>query len=268
MNRRESLISVLSSALTILTTRLPVVTNTFGQTVASQPPAPSPSPTPTPPAKVLSKKSGVYLPTPEDEEKWEAGWLQIDWEREKHEKKIATDTVVIHHTAGAPGMTWQALSELQLNRLYVPVYNSESKDPYVKGTQPRSGHYRYNNQGVLVEIFYAYHAWVRQDKSVEQLLPIADVGWHAGKWAENMRALGLVFDGDFEKGDGPSDGLLQAAVNQVLEWKKILPLKFLKAHKEVNTRTSCPGEWWDRKDKNGKTGKEKLAALTGLQLIN
>jgi len=230
-------------------------------------PAATPTPAPKPPVVLPTTFADIPCPTEEEKKAWKAQWLQHDWNREKYEKKIATDTIVIHHTADPAGITWQRLSEIQYQTLYVPVYNSDSKDPVVKGLTPQSGHYRYNDQGILVQVYYAYHAIVRENGTIEALLLPTEVGWQSGSWQENMKSLGLVFDGDYRAGAGPSDAMLQAAARQILEWKKFLPLKFLKAHKEVNKKTVCPGPWWDTKGADGKTGAEKLAAMTGLQLV-
>jgi len=247
-----------------------VLSLALAQTSPPQQPTTTPSPNPTPQQQVEIPTTFADIPCPTAEEKkaWQAQWFQIDWDREKYDKKIPTDTVVIHHSADPPGMTWQRLNQIQFQNLYVPVYNSNSKDPVVKGLTPQSGHYRYDDAtGVLVQIYYAYHAIVRQNGTSEPLLNLTEVGWHAGRWAENMRSLGLVMDGDYREGSGPSDKVIKGLAKQILEWKKILPLKYLKSHREVNKKTTCPGPWWDTKDKKGNTGREKLAKLTGLQLI-
>lgn len=207
----------------------------------------------------------IPYPTTEEKKEWKAEWLQYDWDREKYEKQIPTNTVVIHHTASAPGMTWQKLSEIQYARIYTARYHLADKDPYVKGLTPQSGHFRYDDNGKLVQVYYVYHAIVRQNGNVEPLLNTTEVGWHCGNWSENMRSLAIVIDGDFQKGTTPSDQALKAVAKQILEWKKQLQIKYLKAHKEVS-RTVCPGPWWDTKGIDGKTGCQKLAEFTGLQI--
>jgi N-acetylmuramoyl-L-alanine amidase len=214
----------------------------------------------------LSVAGVIVFAQPPHDPKWSANWYQVNWEREKFEKKIPTDTIYIHHTAWTPGATWQRLSEEQKKRLYEARYNIADPDPLVKGQEPYSGHFRYDDKGVLVEVFYAYHYWVRADgKLAERLLQDTEVGWHAGNWDENMRSLAIVFDGDYS-GAWPSDAALQMAAGQIAEYCRRFPIKRLRGHYDARKGTECPGKWFDEKGPDGLTGREKLLKLAGVQL--
>ena len=79
----------------------------------------------------------------ERQPEWEANWYPINWEAEKIEKGITTDTIFIHHTAWEPDATWQRMSDEQKKRLYDARYGIANKDPFVQGQPSHSGHYRY-----------------------------------------------------------------------------------------------------------------------------
>src|SRR3989338_6695040 len=101
------------------------------------------------------------------------------------EERKPIDTVVIHHTKNAPGITWQRLSAMQLVRLYATYYASSryKEDTQIKGPTPletaraRSGslsltgqaifsnHFRNGRQG-----FYAYHCLCRIGGPAEGVL--------------------------------------------------------------------------------------------------
>lgn len=201
---------------------------------------------------------------PQRPPEWQANWYPINWDAEKIEKKIVTDTIFIHHTAWEPNATWQRLSEEQKKRLYDARYSIDDKDPFVQGQPSHSGHYRYVD-GKLVEVFYAYHWIVRQDGKTERLLDDREVGWHAGKWAENMRSVGIVFDGDYSK-KSPSEKAMKAAAQIIRQYIQQYPtITRLKAHQDVR-KTECPGEWYHAKDKHGKTGRDRLLKYAKVSL--
>jgi hypothetical protein len=194
-----------------------------------------------------------------------ASWLQVDWEREKVEKGVVTDTLVIHHTAIAPGLTWQDLSELQRKNLYVPRYTCECDDPVVKGQPPRSGHFRLE-KGRIEEVFYAYHFFIRQDGTVEPLLRPEEVGWHAGHWGVNMRSLAICFDGDFSTGQ-PTEPAQRACAGLMRSLAEAHPIRYLMAHHEAwPGGTVCPGSWLMTPGPDGLTGRARLLALANLTL--
>ncbi len=195
---------------------------------------------------------------------WQADWFPVNWEMEKIEKGIVTDTIFIHHTAWQTNAGWQMLSDEQKKRLYDARYASADKDPFVQGQPAHSGHYRFVD-GKLVEVFYAYHWIVRENGKVERLLDDKYVGWHAGNWAENLRSLAIVFDGDYSKKPPPKKAL-KAAAKLIREYVKDYPtITRLKAHQDVR-KTECPGEWYHAKDKHGVTGRDRLLKLAKVQL--
>lgn len=195
-----------------------------------------------------------------------ASWFQVDWEREKVEKGVVTDTFVIHHTALAPGITWQQLSALQLQNVYVPRYTCECDDPVVKGQPPRSGHYRLV-KGRLEEVFYAYHFMIRQNGSIEPLLRTEEVGWHAGNWSVNMRSLAICFDGDFSTAHPPEPALI-ACAGIMNALAKAHPIRYLMGHHEAMAagKTVCPGSWLLTPGPDGQTGKARLLEMANLEL--
>ncbi len=202
--------------------------------------------------------------SPQKQPEWQANWFPINWEAEKIEKQIVTDTIFIHHTAWEPNATWQRLSEEQKKRLYDARYAIADKDPFVQGEPSHSGHYRLVD-GKLVEVFYAYHWIVRQDGKVERLLDDREVGWHAGNWAENMRSVGIVFDGDYSKKPPPKKAL-KAAAKLIQQYVQQYPtITRLKAHQDVR-KTECPGAWYHAADKHGQTGRDRLLKYAKLIL--
>jgi hypothetical protein len=195
-----------------------------------------------------------------------ANWFQVDWEREKVEKGIVTDTLVIHHTAMAPGMTWQQLSELQLKNVYMPRYTCDCDDPVVRGQPPHSGHYRLI-KGRLQEVFYAYHFIIRQNGSMEALLGVHEVGWHAGNWDVNLRSVAICFDGDFSTARPPESALI-ACAGLMNGLAKSHPIQYLMGHYEAMAegKTACPGSWLRTTGSDGMTGKAKLLDMANLEL--
>src|SRR5882724_3159150 len=90
---------------------------------------PSPQPAQLPTVEQPCSPLGRPVRQPE----WQADWYQVYYEMERIQKEISTDTILIHHSGIAPGITWQELSKLEYDRLYVPVYSGNGNDPAVKG---------------------------------------------------------------------------------------------------------------------------------------
>ena len=166
---------------------------------------------------------------------------RINWDAEKQQRHIVTDTIVIHHTALEPGLMPDALSELEKTRLYTPRFNSDDPDPYVKGTPIDSSHDRIIN-GVKQPVFYPYHAMIRADGTIVPLLHEGEVGWQCGNWETNMRSMAIVFDGNFAEST-PSEKALNAAAKQIAEWVSKYPIRYLCGHRQV-VPTQCPGSWF------------------------
>lgn len=180
---------------------------------------------------------------------------KINWEAEKEQRHITTDTIVIHHTASMPGITWRQLSELEYNRLYVPRFKPNIPDPYIKeGTPVQSGHFR-TEKGKKVEVFYAYHWLVRADGSTLRLLKDDEVGWHSGNWDMNNRSVAVCFDGDFrEEGVKPTAAAMRACAKLIAGYRRKFEIKQVIGHFDVKA-TECPGPWF----RNG--GKDELLQL-------
>lgn len=189
----------------------------------------------------------------------------INWEAEKQQKKLPTNTIVIHHTAdaGTEGMTWQRLSQIQYTRLYVPRFNPSIPDPHIPaGTRVQSGHFR-EEGGKKVEVFYSYHRLIRADGSVVDLLKDNEVGWHSGNWLMNCQSVALCFDGDFAT-TPPSDAALKACARLITEYVKKFPDTAKNpnpviGHYDVKPSTGCPGTWFRN------VGQAKLLELSGLK---
>ncbi len=167
------------------------------------------------------------------------GW--VNWEAEKQQRKIPTDLIIVHHTAGTGGMTWKELSDLQYQRLYVGRYGIDDPDPLVKGWTPHSGHYR-KVDGKEIEVFYAYHWMVRADGSTERLLKDDEVGWNCGDWGKNMRSIAICFDGNFADSK-PTQAALKAVAKLIAGYQKKFKIKEVIGHKDASA-TECPGSWW------------------------
>lgn len=178
----------------------------------------------------------------------EAKWARVNWEAEVK----SVDTVVIHHTAGRSGTTWEQLSDLEQHRLYEPRFVSGARDPNVQGLPVQSGHFRIV-EGSRVEHFCPYHWIVRSDGTTERLLWDDERGWHAGNWGVNMRSIGIVLDGDFSSTEPPK-AMLATCAQLICAYDAVAgkPLTLL-GHTDVKA-TKCPGVWWTR-------GKDVLAQL-------
>lgn len=176
----------------------------------------------------------------------------LNWEAEKQERHIATDTIVIHHTASASSLSASELSSIGRERMYVPRFASSNPEPYVQGKIPSSGHYRIIN-GHKTEVFYTYHWLIHEDGGTERLLEDTEVGWHAGDWGMNMRSIAICFDGDFEQ-KPPSDAAIHTCAQLVAKYQKQLGKINLIGHSDV-VATRCPGNWFE------SFGKTKILEL-------
>jgi hypothetical protein len=152
------------------------------------------------------------------------------------------DTVVIHHTGHAAGMTAARLSAIHLTRLYTGFH---SKTDRKAGDAIWSNHLRNGKQ-----VFYSYHWFVHQDGSVERLLNDNEIGWHAGDWETNCRSVGICIDDNLRE-KSPGDVVL-AAVAEIIKdaYRDVAPSRIV-GHREINLKTDCPGnlfltEWKDR----------------------
>lgn len=160
-----------------------------------------------------------------------------DWDSEREE----VDTVVIHHTSGRPGMTWQTISTIHLLNVYAAFYaNPYSDEEAVKGQPIYSGHFRDG-----IPVFYGYHFIVRNDGSLERMLEDSQIGWHAGNWDINKRSVAIVFDDDLED-KMPSETAIESVAGLIREKYPKISKDRIFGHKEVKKRgaTTCPGNFF------------------------
>ena len=160
------------------------------------------------------------------------GTTGTNWDSERR----PVDTIVIHHTKNSPGITWQRLNAMQLLRIYAIYYSSPTEaERQIKGKPIYSNHFRNDQQ-----VFYTYHWLVRMDGSIERLLDDHQIGWQAGNWDVNCRSIGICLDNDFESST-PSEGVLNSVGKLIKQYyPDIKPDKIL-GHREVNSKTTCPG---------------------------
>ncbi|MDD5738887.1 MAG: peptidoglycan recognition family protein [Candidatus Pacebacteria bacterium] len=162
----------------------------------------------------------------------------INWDAQV----LPIDTIVVHHSALDPNATWVRISNLQKETLYRPRYESSDPEPYLKGQEPHSGHFRPVG-GEWREVFYAYHWLVRPNGKCERLLQDCEVGWQAGNWDVNCRSIAICFAGDFTDGQ-PTDEALDACATLIAGYMKNFPaikIENVIGHREVNPKTICPG---------------------------
>ena len=160
------------------------------------------------------------------------GKTGVNWDAERR----PIDTIVIHHTSHAPGMTKERLSAIELIRLYAAYYfdPTYAEDEDIKGTPIYSAHFRKGKQ-----IFYPYHWMVRKDGTKERLLLDSEIGWHSGDWDVNCRSIGIVLDNDYENST-PSDIELQAIVEIIKENYPQVRKENIFGHREINPKKTCP----------------------------
>ncbi|HSX07145.1 MAG TPA: peptidoglycan recognition family protein [Candidatus Saccharimonadia bacterium] len=147
------------------------------------------------------------------------------------------DTIVIHHTKNAPGMTLDRLNAMQLLRIYGMYYaNPTNNQRFLHGQPVWSGHFYENRQ-----VFWGYHWFIRADGTAEQILTDEYIGWHAGNWDINTRSIGICIDDDLSSKE-PSEAAL-ATVARVLQEKycTVKPANII-GHRDANPRTVCPGD--------------------------
>ncbi len=167
------------------------------------------------------------------------GAVGKDWDAERK----LVDTVVIHHTKGESGITWQRLDAMHLLRLYAKSYLSPTTEKEIEGLPVWSNHFR-NENGEKRMVFYAYHWLVHADGTAERLLNDNEIGWQAGDWDINCRSVGVCLDGDFEH-SAPPDAMIEGARKIIDEHYAHVAGKRIIPHRQVNQKTTCPGEWFD-----------------------
>jgi hypothetical protein len=154
-----------------------------------------------------------------------------------------TETIVIHHTGGDPGLTPERLSAMELFRLYLRHYAhpyDTGRWPPLAGAPISSGHTRNDQQ-----VFYPYHWLVRMDGSAERLLYDNEVGWHAGNWRVNCQSVAIALDNNYEN-SVPSKVVLRTVAELITSYYQFVPKNQIVGHREVKRTmpgtTTCPGQ--------------------------
>lgn len=147
------------------------------------------------------------------------------------------DTIVIHHTHNPPGMSPERLSAITLVRLYAPFYANPylDEDKDIQGKSVYSGHFRSGKQ-----VFYPYHWIVKTNGRVDRLLSDEEIGWQAGNWDINCRSVAIVLDNNYEDST-PSDAELASISEIIKEYYNCVPKERIFGHREINSKTTCPG---------------------------
>lgn len=177
-----------------------------------------------------------------------------NWDKER--KPI--DTIVIHHTEMAPGVTKNRLSAITLVRLYASYYAKpyDKREIGIVGQPISSGHIRDGKQ-----IFWPYHWIVRMNGEIEQLLYENETGWHAGNWDINCRSVAIVLDNNYVNSN-PDNKILKAAAELIHSKYNYVSKERIYGHCEVRLigPTSCPSNLFLSKD-NYRGWKEDLLTI-------
>lgn len=151
------------------------------------------------------------------------------------DERKGIDTIVIHHTSNAPGLSPARLSAIELMRLYAPYFvNPPEKECALRGNPIFSGHERGGRQ-----VFWPYHWLVRTDGRCDRLLGDHEIGWHSGDWDTNRRSIGIAFDDDLELKRPTRQALASVAALIQEQYGNVTVARVI-GHREVKGRTSCP----------------------------
>lgn len=203
--------------------------------------------------------------------------------------RVPIDTIIIHHTGMAPGVSLASLAKDQY-RVYRPfefalrearqeanqqLLAARKSGRGIKEAQARlkgipkkvpSYHYQWKNEtvnGKVVRkpfhVYYCYHWLVRQNGRVQRLLPDKAVAWNAGSWEWNNRSIAICLDGNFSSGKPPK-AMVESVARLIAEYKQKYQIKYLLGHREVRA-TECPGKWLL------SGGREELSQLSTVYLI-
>jgi len=185
--------------------------------------------------------------------------IHINYSQGQNKTPVAepeTDTIVIHHTATKPGITWQKLSAIQKKTLYTADPNNpDPNSVLILGEEYHSQHYRKIGKK-KIEVYYAYHFLIREDGKAERLLEDDDIGWHSNKWEINERSIAICLDGDYSK-NPPPEIMLKTIGRLIKKYSEDYDLKKLLAHGDIR-KTDCPGSWYHTKNKSNLTGRERI----------
>lgn len=141
--------------------------------------------------------------------------------------------ITIHHAAGRGA---RDLTEL---RAHAASYDNYHK--YQGWTTETKGEHGYS--------YLAYHYMIGRDGSLIQTQDIKYVRNHAADTARkqashNLHGIGILIDGDFERGEVPTLAQLNAAASLIKKLQfKLSRQLVIKGHRETSlTGTSCPGK--------------------------
>jgi hypothetical protein len=145
------------------------------------------------------------------------------------------DTVVIHHSSRAEGISLPALNALHLLNLYVPVYQNK-KQPVLNSHNEHQPIYSGHFDELGRQVFYGYHWKVERDGTTKRLLPDSALGWHAGNWEINKKSVGICIDDDLAS-KTPTPESLEAVAGIINEHYTGMTVI---GHNEAS-QTVCPG---------------------------
>ncbi len=153
---------------------------------------------------------------------------------DKERKPI--DTIVIHHTDEDPHMKLDKLSAIGFIRQYGSNYlKGEINGNNVKGQPVWSGHFK---DGKMV--FFAYHHIVFPNGKTQRLLEDNYISLQSGNWEINTRSVAIVLAGDY-KNKNPLDIQIKAMANLISQNYSFVKLNRIFGHREINPKTTCPG---------------------------
>jgi len=229
---------------------------------------------------VTQTSSGSRLQNPGTQANWfvvRNGEKRINWEADKQQRGIPTDTIVIHEydDANTDRVTLASNSALERERIYAKTWPALKKDPDGAYLMPvQSGHFR-TIDGKEVEVFYTYHKLVFPDGMVIDALNDSDdpakfeVGWHAKHWPTNCRSVAICMVGDFATGPGPDAKAKSAAAKLIRAYVDRFRKNGIRdadirviGHRQAAALSGavrgCPGEWFFA------GGQQELMKLAGL----
>jgi hypothetical protein len=145
------------------------------------------------------------------------------------------DTIVIHHTNNRPRMTLDRLNAMHTLLLYGKYYKGLTD--YHESIW--SGHFYRGEQ-----VFWAYHWFVREDGSYQQILSDKYIGWHAGNWDINTRSIAICIDDDLN--DKEPNGVVIHAITEIISnhYPSVKPENIV-GHCDVYD-TKCPGRLFNQ----------------------
>jgi hypothetical protein len=159
---------------------------------------------------------------------------------DQDEDRVTPDTVVIHHSSRAEGITTPNLNALELLRLYVPEYAKGTVKNPDGSLQPiYSGHFDETGR----QVFYPYHWIVRQDGEAERLLDDSAFAWHSGDYDVNARSVAICIDDNLTQAT-PTDAALEGTAEVIRTHYPAIAERqgAVIGHREALSSSTCPGD--------------------------